>query len=138
MSAKNCLDLKCLRKMKKKIFRKFQNILIPKNYCKPKKFFFFDFFTPKCIELNSEFVRPEKKLGFGFGSRPKTHRDPSQNVWLCVWWKWVGERMYEWGCVFVCVVVCRYQTQNPSFSLALTNSEFNSVHFGVEIKKESV
>jgi len=27
------------------------------------------------------------------------------------------------------------QTQTPNFFLGLTNSEFNSIHFGVEIKK---
>ena len=98
-----------LKKNEKKFFWEISKYFNPKKLLQTQKiFFFFDFFTPKCIELNSEFVRPEKKLGFGFGSRPKTHRDPSQNVWLCVWWKWVGERMYECVCVFVCVVVCRY------------------------------
>ena len=29
------------------------------------------------------------------------------------------------------------QTQNASFFLGLTNSEFNSKHFGVKIKKKS-
>jgi len=38
----------------------------------------------KCIELNSEFVIPQKNCVFGLGlgpdPKPKTHRDPSQNV----------------------------------------------------------
>ena len=90
MSAKNflpILDLKYLRKIKKKKFKKFQKFLkIFQNFLKKFqnfvylkkllaliKFFIFFISSPKCIELNSEFVRPKKNLGFGFGSRSKTH-----------------------------------------------------------------
>jgi hypothetical protein len=57
-------------KLKNNFFKKFQNLL------DPKYLFFFSISTLKCIELNSEFVRPKNNLGFGFGfgfgSRPKT------------------------------------------------------------------
>ena len=60
-------------KFLKKIFFNFS------KYFRPKKFlalinFFFKISTPKCKKIHSEFVRPKKNLGFGFGcaSRPKT------------------------------------------------------------------
>ncbi len=55
------------------MFKKFKNFLDPKNFWHSYSLIFFLISTPKCIELNSEFVRPKKTwvLGLGLGPDPK-------------------------------------------------------------------
>jgi len=63
------IHMKKILKFHKKIFF-FLNILEFKNFGTHKIFFFI--YTPKCIELNSEFVRPRKNLCFGVCTQTQT------------------------------------------------------------------